>query len=269
VDELERDNGMVQNEELVASAVYPKGPNPSADAMIAPAAPLVQTLDDAAVRIKHFSAVSARLTTLQETLEGARDDQYREERALHGAAEEAFTAAGFLAADAEVKEVELMRRIPSEHRDGGREGKQLDDLQPQNDVDPPEAAQPPKDMNAELQDMLKTHLASQVKKVWNKLMDSERRLHKARSGPLLNAGTLDSDARGAVRVRRMIQLTREVRGNQDGYRLVIRNALKSGAISESYRRENFEDHASDGYSDTSLEMQGWPMREKKTERVEK
>jgi hypothetical protein len=44
--------------------------------------------------------------------------------------------------------------------------------------------------------------------------------------------------------------------------------MKRGAISDSGRWENFEDHASDGYSAATIEEQGWPMREKREKRID-
>ena len=67
----------------------------------------------------------------------------------------------------------------------------------------------------------------------------------------------------------MIKLTREVRGNEIDYASVEHNAMKRGAISDSGRWENFEDHASDGYSAATLEEQGWPMRENREKRIDK
>jgi hypothetical protein len=185
VAELERDNGMVRNEELIASFVYPKGPTSPTDTRTAPATPHVQTVYDAGLRLKEFGAVSARLTALQGKLEDARDSQYREECALHGTAEEAFIAADFLAVDSEVKEVELMRRIPSDDQQSKR----------------PEAVKPLA-LNSH-----QAELADQVKHAGENLMDARRKLHQARGGHLTDASDMDSDAQGAARVQKMISNT--------------------------------------------------------------
>lgn len=246
VTELERDNGMVRHEELIASVVYPKGPKPPADNRSAPATPHVQTVFDAGVRLKEFGAVSARLTALEKKSEDARDSQYREECALHGIVEEAFIAAGFLTVDSGVKEVELMRRIPSDDQEIKR----------------PKAAKPL---------VLSSHqaeLADQVKRTGDNLMDARRKLHQARGGPLTDASDMDSNAQGVARVQKMILQTRKVQVAEEEHGSVLRNAQNEGAISDENQWQNFKDHESDGYSDATLERQGCPMPEKKDERVD-
>jgi hypothetical protein len=201
VTELDRDNGMVRNEELLASIVYPKGSKPPADNRSTPAAPLVQTVVDAGARLKEFDAVSARLAALQEKLEDAGDSQYREESALHGTAEEAFIAAGFLAVDSGVKEVELMRRIPSDDKE----------------IERPQAAKPV---------VLNSHqaeLADQVKRTGDNLMDARRKLRQARGGPLTDASDMDSNAQGVARVQKMILQTRKVQMAEEEYGSVLRD----------------------------------------------
>lgn len=244
---------MEQSEELLISVICPRDSEPHAGTLDILTTLLVLTSKTAGVPIRAQGSASARLVALHKTLEDARDDQYREEHALHETVEKVFIAARFLAVDTEVEEFEFKRQIPSKHREGDRK------------PDPVEAAQPPKaapkDIETEVQDILKNHLASQVEYVWSALLDSERRLREARSGTLSDAGSMDSDARGAARVRRMIKLTREVRGNVIDCASVVHNAMKRGAISDSGRWENFEDHASDGYSAATLEEQGWPMHE--------
>jgi hypothetical protein len=290
VAERVRSGGLTQTEELIMDAVCPM------NLTNAPREPFAQSFEDSKAPVRNFVCISERLHQLGHVLTNARDRQYSEEHTLHRIAEDAFIAAGFLAMETRVEEVKLLRRIPKNLLDDDLEGKcsgyggqspdyyagQSPEYVPQppryvprspgyvqspKAADPPKAA--PKDIQTELQDILKEHLASQVEYVWNRLIDSERRLREARSGPLSDAGSMDSDARGAARVRKMIKLTREVRGNEIDYASVERNAMKRGAISDSGRWENFEDHASDGYSAATIEEQGWPMREKREKRIDK
>jgi hypothetical protein len=67
----------------------------------------------------------------------------------------------------------------------------------------------------------------------------------------------------------MIERTREVRTAHEEYHSFLHDAQDEGAINDVDQWQNFKDHASDGYSDESLRLQGFPMSEKKEERVDK
>jgi hypothetical protein len=150
--ERERDNVMEQSEELLISVICPRDSENHAGV---PTTPLVLTSKSAGVRLRAHGAVSDRLIALHERLDDARDELYREEHTLHGTAEKAFIAAGFLAVDTQVEEYEFKRQIPSK-------------------------INPPEDVQAHVQDDDKVELVSRVKHARKRLLDSRRKLDDAR-----------------------------------------------------------------------------------------
>lgn len=65
----------------------------------------------------------------------------------------------------------------------------------------------------------------------------------------------------------MKRQTQEVRDAELEYRSVLRRAQNARAISESDQSSNFQDHESDGYSNATLRLFGYPMAAKKKQRV--
>jgi hypothetical protein len=211
--ERELDNVMEQSEELLISVICPRNSENHAGAKDVPTTPLVLTSKSAGVQLRAQGAVSDRLIALHERLDDARDEQYREEHTLHGTAEKVFIAAGFLAVDTEVEEYEFKRQIPSK-------------------INPPEDVQP------HVQDSDKVELVSRVKHARKRLLDSRRKLDDARWEQLTNAGSMDSNERGAARVRRMIEHTREVRTAHEEYHSFLHNAQDEGAINDVDQWQN-------------------------------
>lgn len=242
--ERQQDSAMEQSEEFLISVICPRDSETHAGTIDVPETPLVQTSKSAGVPIRAHGVASACLISLHEKLEDARDEQYREGQTLHGIAEKAFIAAGFLAVDTQVGELEFKRHTPGKHREGGQK------------TNTPEDAQP------HVQESHKAELASQVKHARRRLVDSQRKLDDDRWGPLTDAGSMDSDERGAARVHRMIKRTREVRTAQEAYHLFLRNAQDEGAIHDVNQWQTSKDHG-------SLRWQGFPMPEKKQERVDR
>jgi hypothetical protein len=189
VAERVRSGGLIQTEELIMNAVCPM------NLTNAPREPFAQSFVDSKAPVRNFVCISERLHQLGHVLTNAGDRQYSEEHTLHRIAEDAFIAAGFLAIETRVEEVKLLRRILKNLLDDDLEGKcsrygeQSPDyyagqsseyvsqsprygprspgyVQSPKAADPPKAT--PKDIQTELQDILKEHLASQVEYVWNR-----------------------------------------------------------------------------------------------------
>jgi DNA polymerase III epsilon subunit-like protein len=151
--ERERDEQMVQDEELIVRVVCPRDSNLPPGIMNAPTTPLLQTFEAAGARLRDFGDFSERWTALHRALDDARDDQYEEEAILHRIAEEALITAGLLAAGLQVEEVEFMRRIPS----GNQESKR------------------PKAMEPRLLSFYQAELADNVKRTSHNLLRAQRK----------------------------------------------------------------------------------------------
>ena len=78
---------------------------------------------------------------------------------------------------------------------------------------------------------------------------------------------MSSIGQGEARFRRMKRQTQEVRAAEIEYRSVSHRAQDARAISESDQSSNFQDHASDGYGAYTLRLMGYPMGEKRDNRV--
>jgi hypothetical protein len=161
-------------------------------------APFGESANDQFARIRKLGGGSQKLNRLHELWESARDKQYEEESKLNQIAEEAFVAAGHLSAVDDPEEIELLRRVPSEV--GEKKGRRPDS------AEPVEQHQRSNSRSAD-----KSALAERVWRARKNVRYHHKRLQDARWQPLSDAGSLDSDAQGELRVRRWIKRTGELR----------------------------------------------------------
>jgi hypothetical protein len=70
-----------------------------------------------------------------------------------------------------------------------------------------------------------------------------------------------------LRVQRWIKRTGELREAEKEYRLARHRAQNESAMSDSDQSSNFRDHISDGYGAPTLRAYGYPMPEKRKDRI--
>lgn len=222
-------------------------------------APFVESSEEKSRRLNDLCDASLRLSPLHVSLESARDKQYEEESKLDQIAEEAFVVAGYFRAVDDSEEIELLRRVKSNDGGSGKENteRRSDSAEPIEQDQHSSASSPDK-----------SALAERVRRTRKNVSYLHKRLHDARWQPLSDAGSMDSDAQGVLRVRRMIKRTGEIQEAEDGYRSLLHRAQNEDAMSEqSDQSSNFRDHISDSYGASTLKGYGFPMAEKRRDRV--
>lgn len=210
------------------------------------------------VRISTLGGHSATLKRLNMLLKDAKAAQYKEEARLHEIAENAFVEAGYLHAETDIDKSRLRWRLwntSDKEEDAHSEGRGAGNTAISG-VRPTSRKRP-------------NRLLFEVNSARMWLRDCCRKLDDSRRAPVSNAGSLNSTGQGEARFRRMKRLTQEVRDAELEYRSVLRRAQNARAISESDQSSNFQDHDSNGYSDATLKLFGYPMPTRKMQRVHK
>ena len=220
------------------------------------------TFDDPVVtanaRISALGGHSATLSRLNVLLKAAKAAQYKEEAKLHDIAEDAFVEAGYLHAETDIDKSRLRWRLwvtSDKEEEAHSEGRGAGNTTTSG-VRPTSRKRP-------------NRLLFEVKSARMWLKDCCHKLDDSRRAPVSNAGSLNSTGQGEARFRRMKRLTQEVRDAELEYRSVLRRAQNARTISESDQSSNFQDHESDGYSDATLKLFGYPMPTRKKQRVHK
>lgn len=209
-------------------------------------------------RISALGGYSTTLSRLSVSLKDAKAAQYKEEARFHEIAEDAFIAAGFLNAETDIDKSKLRWRLwnASDRQEEPHLEDRAADNKPSRGMRPTARPRP-------------SRFLFDVKAARGRLKDCWRRLDDSRWAPVSNAGSLNSTGQGEARFRRMKRLTQEVRDAELEYRSVLRRAQNVHAISESGQSSNFRDHKSDGYSDATLRVFGYPMHARRKHRVHK
>jgi hypothetical protein len=219
--------------------------------------PFREPFEHAAERIRDLGGTSVKLSRLVSRLEAARDTQYDRESRLNRISEDAFVVAGFLDNMIDIAEIKFHRRLQIAHVSQDPHSEPKSDLSGSIEGETRSARQVP----------TKARLAAQVKQARKNLRAHRRRLDDVRWRHLSDAGSKDSDARGQLRVRKMIQRTGEFREAEDEYRSILHRAQNDHAISESDQSSNFRDHESNGYGASSLRSMGYPIAQERKDRV--
>ena len=209
-------------------------------------------------RISALGGHPATLSRLIVLFKEAKAAQYKEEAKLHEIAEDAFVAVGCLHAETDIDKSRLRWRLwntSDKEEEAYPEGRGAGNTAISG-VRPTSRKRPDR-------------LLFEVKSARMWLQDCWRRLDDSRRAPVSNAGSLNSTGQGEARFCRMKRRTQEVRDAELEYRSVLRRAQNARAISESDQSSNFQDHESDGYSDATLKLFGYPMPTRKKQRVHK
>lgn len=215
--------------------------------------PFQEPFENMAERIRELGGTSVRSHQLYESSETARDIQYDRESKLNRIAEDAFVAAGFLEATNDINEVKFHRRLQTARGAQGPRSERMSDFSGSIEGQLRSARQTP----------FKARLAARVRQARKNVKSHRRRLDDIRWRQLSNAGSIDSDAKGQLRVRKMIERTCEFREAEDEYRSILHRAKDDHAISESDQSSNFRDRESDGYGASALKSMGYPLAEKR------
>lgn len=253
----EHDDILWKLDERMRLSVLRNGGASVGEADVEQAEAFQESAEEAFERIREVSSKSVKLNELNERLDAAKDARYDQESKLNKIAENAFVVAGRLVAVSDAEEIKLLRRLPATHIS--------DEASARRGISRTE----PVDQNSgsTALDHDKSALAGRVTRARRNVRECRRRLDNIRWGDLSDAGSIDSDAQGELRVRKMIERTGKLREAQDEYRSILHHAQDDRAISESDQSSNFRDHGSDGYGTSTLRRIGYPMKAKKKNRV--
>ena len=221
-------------------------------------APFGESNEIQEARIRKLGGASLRLDRLREPLESARDKQYEEESKFNQIAEEAFVAAGYLHAVDDSEEIELLRRVPTTDEVDKKNAERKSGSAGSVEQDHGSSASSPD----------RSVLADRVRRARKNVSYREKRLRDARWQSLSDAGSMDSDARGVLRVRRWIKRTGELREAEHECRSILHRAQNEHAMSDkSSQSSNFRDHISYGYGASTIRAYGCPVAEKRKDRI--
>ncbi|GAB7329075.1 hypothetical protein MBLNU13_g00912t1 [Cladosporium sp. NU13] len=245
-----------QLDERMVASVFRSDHAPSRESDAVQNAPSGELPEIHYERIRKLVSASQKLSRLHENLESARDKQYEEESRLNQIAEEAFVAAGNLRAVDNPEKIKLCRRVPSEigKRNSGQRSESAGPIE--------------QGQRSSFRGPDKSALADRVRRARRNVRHHQEMLRDARWQPLSNAGSMDSDAQGELRVRRWIKRTGELREAENEYRSARHRAQNEHAMNDSDQSSNFRDNISDGYGANTLKAHGYPMAEKKRHRIQ-
>lgn len=215
----------------------------------------------AEARISALGTHTVMLERLDDRLDDAMDAQYRKESTLNQIAEDAFVAAGCLRADNDVEHRELhlfLSRKPLKNQERYNqecENQELPEPDPRSEYRAAKRRQ-------------EAGLVSRVAHARKKLNECRRKLDESRWRPISNVGSMDSDAQGNARARRMNRRTQELRSAEIEYKSILHRAQDASAINESEQSSNFRNRFNDGYRASTLMRYGYPMAEKRKREVD-